>query len=149
MTPALLEPLWRSRSWTLQMCTWGTRVTWPTPSRYLLWGSLESLAAQTCDEIWSPMFVHRNPTLGTALSNLNCLLDNIAAYLVSSRNVQFSDLSHSEHFHLHQLHTQAVHLVPCQRHSHRKARQASKKQPRVVTDLQRGLSTLQVETGVF
>ena len=26
--------------------------------------SLESLAAQTCDEFWSPKFVHRDPALG-------------------------------------------------------------------------------------
>ena len=26
--------------------------------------TLESLAAQTCDEFWSPKFVHRDPTLG-------------------------------------------------------------------------------------
>ena len=57
--------------------------------------TLESLAARTCDEFWSPKFVHRDPELGQLHSFKIVSMTNMAAYLDCPAE-RYSDLSSSE-----------------------------------------------------
>ena len=57
--------------------------------------TLESLAARTCDEFWSPKFVHRDPALGQLDSFKIVSMTNMAAYLDCPAE-RYSDLSPSE-----------------------------------------------------
>ena len=57
--------------------------------------TLESLAAQTCDEFWSPKFVHRDPALGQLNSFKIVSMTNMAAFLECLAE-SYNDLSPSE-----------------------------------------------------
>ena len=48
---------------------------------YAMEFTLESLSAQTCDEFWSPKFVHRDPTLGQRNSFKIISMTNMAAFI--------------------------------------------------------------------
>jgi hypothetical protein len=117
--------------------------------------TLESLAAQTCDEFWSSKFVHRDTTLIQLVS-----MTNMAPYLECPVE-RHSDLNSSELATVLSVstttstsHTLRQYILPpasatatLKRHCLGRPLN-SKKQPRVVADLQMDSMPMQLELGL-